>query len=332
MGVLLAATFIFSPLASTRLPLDRKDAPQELARDLAYWLRGWVGEDGVTVFSSPNATTWLSYFGGFRGIGTLYWENLDGLAASTAIYTAPSADSARVLLRARGITHVVVFSWDQGPELLRAVRADVLGRAPDPPGFVPAVTEALRQGESSTLPAWLVPLPYPAPAVGGAEHPSAVVFEVMPDQSAELSLVRLAQYYQAIGEPDRIEGILRSSLAVRPGAPAWALLAQLQAARSESDAFAETLRGLRGSLGDADSLEVGDRINAAVALAVGRDRAGAAQQLEQALRDLDERRLRRLSSAQLSFLVTLSRQLGLEAVNPAMVIAAESRLPPSPRP
>ena len=56
----------------------------------------------------------MVWFGGFQGVGSLYWENLDGLRAANAIYSAPDPDSARALPARRGVTHLAFVAWNAG--------------------------------------------------------------------------------------------------------------------------------------------------------------------------------------------------------------------------
>ncbi|MSR35349.1 MAG: hypothetical protein EXR95_01725 [Gemmatimonadetes bacterium] len=215
----------------------------------------------------------MAYFGGFPGVGTLYWENLDGLRAATAIYAASTPEALRGLLEQRGVTHLVLFPWDRGLELLR-LSSEASGAPVGPEPFLAAVVRGLRAPGVVTLPAWLTPLPYPAPPTEALGHPAAVMLEIVPDQPRELALVRLAQYYQAVGAPAETEAALRASLDVRPSAPAWALLAQLEAARGVGAEFWRALGGLRSALAAGEPVAAGDRFNAAVALALGRDGTG----------------------------------------------------------
>jgi hypothetical protein len=323
-GGVLALVFVVAPASFLPLPLDAADPPQEVARDASWWLRRRVGGDSAVVFTSPNATTWMAYFGGFPGVGTLYWENRDGLDAAAAIYTAPTPDSLRALLRRRGVTHVVLYPWDRGLELLRVAHAESGG--PSSNAALPALVEALRGPELLALPPWLTPLPYPPPDVAVLGHPTTMILELTPEQPRELALVRLAQYYQALGAPAQTEAALRASLQVRPSAPAWALLAQLEAARGSPDA-AGALAGLRAALAAGGPLDPVDRVNAAIALALARDGAGAQRELDAALRELDERALRRLPIDQLAIVVRLARQLGLDRSHGATLALAESLLP-----
>jgi hypothetical protein len=326
VGAVLVAVFLVAPALFVTLPLDAADPPQEVARDASWWLRRRLGGDPAVVFTSPNATTWMAYFGGFPGVGTLYWENVDGLRAATDIYTAPSPDALRTLLAGRGITHLVLYPWDQGFELLRAAR-DESRAAADPEPYLAAVIRAMRAPGVVPLPDWLMPLPYPAPAVAVLGHPSAVILEVVPEHPPELTLVRLAQYYQAIGAPAETEAALRASIDARPSAAAWALLAQLGSARGDDAALRVALAGLRAALATTEELDPGDRVNAAIALALGRDGVGAARELDAALGAADERALRRLSLDQLGIVAELARQLGLDRAHPEAIATVEALLP-----
>jgi hypothetical protein len=329
-GAILAAVFVVAPAFFLPLPLDRADPPQEVARDASWWLRRRVGGAPAVVFTSPNATTWMAYFGGFPGVGTLYWENLDGLRAATGIYTAPSPDSLRGLLSARGVTHLVLYPWDRGFELLRLAREES-GAPSGPEPYLAGLVRAMRAPGLASLPAWLTPLPYSAPPVQLLGHPSALILEVVPEQPPELALVRLAQYHQAIGAPDETEAALRASLDTRPSAAAWAMLAQLETARGGGPGAADALAGLRRELGAGDALETVDRVNVAIALALGRDGVGTTRELDAALAEADERTLRRLSPDQLGIVVRLARQLGLDRAHPEAIAIAESLLPPGAR-
>jgi hypothetical protein len=81
-------------------------------RDLAEWIRLRAGNAPVNVLSTPDTTTALIYHGNLTGVGTLYWENREGLKAAAEIFAASSATEAQRLLRARHVTHIVLVSWD----------------------------------------------------------------------------------------------------------------------------------------------------------------------------------------------------------------------------
>lgn len=156
------------------------DLYQVVARDVAHTLRNRTGDRPVTVLSSPTGTTWLMYFGGFHGIGTLYWENLEGLKAAAALYAAPTDDAARALLAQRGVTHVVLFSWDTfAPEYSRLARGQRRrdGNGPDP---APAFAARLLAG---AVPSWLARIDYDVPGVSVLAGARVHIFEVDADRT-----------------------------------------------------------------------------------------------------------------------------------------------------
>src|SRR5688572_23140203 len=128
----------------------------------------------------------MIWFGGFRGLGTLYWENLEGLHASADIYGEPDVGAARDLLRRRGVTHVAFFAWDPGLEQLLNARASTGDSASaGARGVLQQLEQQLRGRETPALPPWLVPLPYDAPRVSGYAHPIVHLFEVVDDLPPE---------------------------------------------------------------------------------------------------------------------------------------------------
>ena len=135
-GLFLALALLPYPLRAgldalrAQTGLSRENIRQFVVRDLAWWLRRRTGTDPVTVLSGPTATTELIYHGGFKGVGTLYWENLAGLRALVDIYGAADPDRALELLRARGVTHLVIL---RGARLRRNRRGWPAGCAPPSP-------------------------------------------------------------------------------------------------------------------------------------------------------------------------------------------------------
>jgi len=86
------------------------DIAVAFARDTAYRLRALSGKTPAVVASGPTTTTWLMYFGGLKGLGTLYWENAEGLKTCAALYAAPSPAEAAKLIKERNISFLVFLS------------------------------------------------------------------------------------------------------------------------------------------------------------------------------------------------------------------------------
>ena len=93
---------------------DRSVAADDVASlvlcDMAQVIARDSGQRPAIVLASPDATVHLAWFGRLRGVGTLYWENREGLAASAELFNAATAEEVRALLARRQIDYVVLFS------------------------------------------------------------------------------------------------------------------------------------------------------------------------------------------------------------------------------
>jgi hypothetical protein len=156
----------------------RVAAHQLVARDVAHTLRQRLGAREGVVLSSPTVTSWLIYFGGLRGIGTLYWENVEGLKAAARIYGAPNAQVARELFDRHGITHMVIDFGEpfvrEYARLSRGQRGDVRD-----PLASPRDAFALQMIEQNAFPDWLRVVPYTPPAIRGVQTQPVLILEVV---------------------------------------------------------------------------------------------------------------------------------------------------------
>ena len=143
--------------AGTRPRLTADELAVVSAREIAYRLRALGGRDVPVVAAGPTTTTWMMYFGGLKGIGTLYWENLVGLKSAAALYAANTDEEARQAILRHGVTYMV-FLWTEPfaaeyPRLLCGL----------PPG--PPLEGTLAAGlvNAARVPSWARPMPMPAP-------------------------------------------------------------------------------------------------------------------------------------------------------------------------
>jgi hypothetical protein len=305
------------------------DVRQLATRDFATWLRARVGADSVVVFAAPTSTARLIYFGGFRGLGTLYWENLSGLRSSASLAEVSTADALEDGFHTHGVTHLALFSWD-GLGAIRAARSGEDGVLAD--GILSRLEDDVLRARVEKLPEWLDPLYYPLPQDGPLAGEHIEVFEVNEQPSKEMHLVRVAAFLHANGSSDRAERLLEASLPARPNAAALSLLAQLQFARGDHLAFARSIGRLQALLGDPDdSLELADRMNVVLALGLAGEIATAKQQVEVALASADERGLRRTPPRSLATLIALASRFGLAHGREPMLQFATGLLPESER-
>lgn len=133
------------------------DARQLIYREVAQVIRESQPEGEVVLFGSPNTSVNVGYFGDFKTLGTLYWENLEGLKAAAAISAARTEEEAAQLIKARGITHLAFFrDGNYIFEYAKLLRPNcTLPEAQQTFGF--------RLLGARQVPVWLEALPYAAP-------------------------------------------------------------------------------------------------------------------------------------------------------------------------
>jgi hypothetical protein len=300
--------------------LSRENIRQFALRDLAFWLRRRTGADPVIVLSAPTTTTELVYHGGFRGVGTLYWENLAGLRTLVDVYGATSPGEALARLRARGVTHLVILPWGSfAAESARLARGL---RAADPG---PAGSFALDlMGSGRGLPDWVRPLPYRLPEAEAFKDQFALVLEIVPEQTAAEAAARRAQFLAGMGDTASAGQLARQVIAQNPDQVLALLVqAQLQRAARQRTAHAATLAQLRAVLPREMVLATADRAALALELAAAGYAAEAKAQLSRCWTDSGERDLRRLAPDALATLLLLTRNLSAEAPPSLLRLAEE---------
>jgi hypothetical protein len=247
-GVLFVAPSIWRITRDYRANREAKvadvDLFQPLYRDLAATLRATNPDGVITLLASPNASAGISYFGRFQSIGTLFWENAPGLRAAAEMLCAESDDEARRLMRARGVTHVVMFS--AAPFVGEYFRL----LYPNRPAEDARRTLGFRLASGpASAPGWLQAIPYRPPAalagIGGVPW----LFEVVPDQSEDQRLFHTAVAQAASGGVAAAEQSFDSALALVPPNAQASFCGFAGEAAYEQGADALAVRWLRRSLG-----------------------------------------------------------------------------------
>lgn len=162
--------------SSIRALADRRvgmrDVGLALSRDIARALRASQPRGEIVLLASPDASTTVGYYGRFRTIGTLYWENSAGLKAAASMFSAHDDAEAERLLRGRGVTHVAMISDGN----FVAPYYDLLH-----PGASRAQIEdsfGWRLLAGAAPPAWLEPIPYELPPDLGMLGTRVLLFKV----------------------------------------------------------------------------------------------------------------------------------------------------------
>ncbi len=274
---------------ATKNVLEETEFLGLIERDLARWLAGHAGTRDVTILAPHDTGATLYYYGGLRGLATLGWENRAGLEAAVRIVSASTPEEAKELIDRRGITFIVIPSWD--PYLDSYARM----------GMGQVEGTALKTWHDWNLPAWLRPVPYQLPGIAGFEGQSVAVLEVVEEQESAEALSRIAEYFVEMQQLDL--AVLAGQALRRYPADLGALTAraQVEIARGDATASARTVELLQRRLANgADrGLPWDRRVSLAIVLARSKHMDLAREQVRLCLAEVDEAKLRSLTTESL---------------------------------
>jgi hypothetical protein len=286
-------------------------------RDLARWLSIHAPPGGAVVLAPPATTTALYYYGGLKGLGTLDWENREGIQASVRIVSATTPEEALGLITRHGIAYIVIPSWDSQLDSFARIGLGQLQGS-----FI----DGLRHW---SLPPWLRPVPYPLPVIGGFEGQSVLVFEVTEDQDDATSMSRMTEFFVESGNLDLAASGEQALRRFPSDLGALVARAQVEVARGETDAFSRTAESLVPRLsGDAEHTLPWDRkIGLAVVLAQSQHLDQARAEIRRCLDEVDDAKLRSLPTGSLYHLQVLMGAFGMKIDNPSLQRLALDLLP-----
>lgn len=293
------------------------DAESLVERDLSQWLALHCGaEGGPVIYAPPAQTASLCFYGGFRGLGTLAWENVEGLQASLRIIAAGTWEEAHLLLLQRGVTHIVLPSWDNFFE------AYMDKRSTQSRGLV------LSSVERWALPPWLRPMPYRLPSIAGFETQSVTVLELVEPQSAPVAASCLIEYFIEMGQLEFAKIAAKEARLYAADLGILVARGQLEFALKDP-AFTGTVDSVQQRLtaGADRSLPWDRRVSLAILLARAKRNDLARAQVQRCLSGLTEKRLYALTANSLYFLLVLQKDFGLEISDPHMRDRALALLP-----
>ncbi|HUR56164.1 MAG TPA: hypothetical protein VM029_00535 [Opitutaceae bacterium] len=228
--------------ANARQAVSETDLLQPLYRDLAAAIRRSQPEGDIVLLANPNASAGIGYYGRFKSLGTLFWENAPGLRAAAMLFTARTDAEAAALVRTRGVTHIVMietgnFIGEYHQLLHPGAAAD---SAKQTFGF-----RVLAQEE---LPDWLQPIPYPVPAVLQGAAKSVAVYKVAFGLPEYERLYHTAIAHAAAGRIEVAQRSLDAAVAAAPGPMHPALWRTGAAASYHFGADALAVRAFRRAL------------------------------------------------------------------------------------
>jgi hypothetical protein len=311
------ATQVVRPLAGgTARPVEALEFGALVHRDLAHWLARRTHGAEPVVLAPPDESLAFAYYGGIRSLGTPDWQNRDGVQAATRMLRATSAEEAQALFEGRGVTHVILPSWDTTLQQLAGPGSGDSG------SFLGALKQL-------SLPAWMRPIPYQLPEGAQGADRSVIVLEIGEEQPEALELSRLAEYFVEMNRPEYATAVAQSLKRFPADLGAWVARVQVEMATGQQPAKAPSLPTLVSMVENgADRVLAWDRRAAlAIVLARGQRNDLAREQVRRCLATASEEQLRSLTSSPLYRLLYLARSHGLEFPDPELARLAPVLLP-----
>jgi len=154
-------------------------APSLLLRDIAHRLIRAKPDHVPVVLSDPSSSTEIAFYGNVPVVGTLYWENREGLRRAAHIFSAGAAGDLRGRLSAEGVGFVVLPTWDGFSNL--TAYAPLLHAGGEKISDGPPYLAEVIAGRAR--PDWLRPVHYPIPPAFGLEGEAVHIFEFVPDET-----------------------------------------------------------------------------------------------------------------------------------------------------
>jgi hypothetical protein len=274
-------------------------------RNIAQWLTQRDGGQPAIVASTPTLTTSLVYHGNLRGLGTLYWENIEGLKRNAALFAASAAGPIPEIREDR-LRYIVLASWEPFVEpYVRLNKSLALNQPVRPDAFGPVLLRGMMP------PMGLRRLSYRLPQHPVLAGQSVAIFEVVDNESAGQGLAWAADYYIDMGDLEtaaKLEPYLTNSSDLT----ALVALGRIQALRGEGALFPDTIKRVSAELPQAATLSFEEHIHLAELLWMA-DRADPARAvLTEGFSQMNEANLRQLTTSCLYQFTDLLKALGME--------------------
>ncbi|HZZ19295.1 MAG TPA: hypothetical protein VFE25_08000 [Opitutaceae bacterium] len=288
-------------------------------RALSQWIADHAGADGATVLVPPFRTSSFCFYGGLRGLGTQNWENRDGLSATFRIVNSTRPDETLALVNQRGVTHIVVPSWDN--DLDDFAR---MGLKQPLDSFI----YALHRTDGGIF-NWLRALPYNLPEIPGFNEQSVLVLQVTDETDPATLRSRLAEYLVEMHQLDQAAYTSQALLRYPADLGALVALAHVAKAKGDDEAFSKDLASIISNLssGSDRTLPFDRRVSLAVALALGGRNDLAAVQVKRCMGEIDETKIRFLTTGSLYHLLVLCKHFDMEVTDPVLHALSMKLLP-----
>lgn len=286
-------------------------------RQLAHWLADHSTSAASNVLLPPYRTASFCFYAPLHGIGSQNWENSEGAAAAFHLAASPRADEAEALVAERGVTDIVLPSWDN--DLVDVISAG----SPQPEKTF------IYQLKHWTVYNWLRPRAYQPRSIAGADDAPATVFSVVDEADRAVAISRYTEYFL---ETQQGGLAAQGAKALRhyPGSiAALTTIAQVDKAEGDDQSFAKDLHTIVGLLqADPDQdIAFDQRVSLAVVLLLGGEQSLAQKQSLRCMQDATPERIRFLGTGALYHLMVLAKSFDQSFTDPKLNQVARDLLP-----
>jgi hypothetical protein len=179
--------------AGENIPISPGQGLALLHRQMARTILDNANGKPVVLLSSPNSSCILACLGGFRTVGTLYWENIDGLKKAAEALNAQDDSEALNLIRKLGVTHVSLMTWEN------FIQPFFWILYPEPqPGKSFDVSFGKKALFDRKIPVWSRPLIFPPNDLTKGLQQQVLMLQVVPEQSLSEAMFHVARYVQHV--------------------------------------------------------------------------------------------------------------------------------------
>ena len=184
-----------------------------LHRQMARAILDTAGNKPVVLLSSPNSSCLLSALGGFKTVGTLYWENVEGLKAAAAGLNAQSDAEALAFMKKHGVTHISLMTWENfiGPYFGILYPKPVPGKSYEKSFGKRALFDRI-------IPPWARPIAFPPNDLSKGLQQAVLLIKVAPEQGLNEAKFHIARFARLVeGNPVTAEISFKEILDTEPG-------------------------------------------------------------------------------------------------------------------
>ncbi len=230
---------------SGKLEVNFGQALALIHRQMAFIIKESAGDKPVVVLSSPNSSVLLAGLGGFQAVGTLYWENVDGLKNAAKALNAQSDDEALAKINELGVTHISLMPWEN---FIQPYFNILNSKSNEGQSFDKSFGK--RALFDRVIPRWTRPLIYPPNGLTQSLQQSVLLLQFAPNQNADEAQFQLGRFVQqVIGDPNQAERIFKEILQRNPdgGLVRLELCNLYLSLKKYEDALTEALLALRNA-------------------------------------------------------------------------------------